>query len=224
MKKCPLCKEVKSDEEFYRCLSKSRGLQSRCISCQRKTTKEVRATETNAGKLTGSTREQRRLKLSALQAYGGLSPQCACCGVKEWEFLCIDHIDGNGSEHRKQIMKDHGQLIYRWLKVNGYPAGFRVLCHNCNLSLGLYGYCPHNLKSPIFSTEEIAVRCRTSEPQRMILEAMKVGLFTRQSIADHIHLNPLQVTWHLGHLKRKHKVINTSRGTWRLTENENTSI
>jgi hypothetical protein len=30
-----------------------------------------------------------------------------------------------------------------WLKRNGYPKGFRVLCHNCNSARGLYGYCPH---------------------------------------------------------------------------------
>jgi hypothetical protein len=26
---------------------------------------------------------------------------------------------------------------------NNFPDGFQVLCHNCNMSIGLYGYCPH---------------------------------------------------------------------------------
>ncbi len=25
----------------------------------------------------------------------------------------------------------------------GYPTGFRVLCHNCNCALAYYGSCPH---------------------------------------------------------------------------------
>lgn len=33
--------------------------------------------------------------------------------------------------------------IYRWLRINKYPKGFRTLCHNCNMSYGFYGYCPH---------------------------------------------------------------------------------
>lgn len=33
--------------------------------------------------------------------------------------------------------------IYRWLKQQGFPTGFRVLCMNCNFSYGLHGYCPH---------------------------------------------------------------------------------
>ncbi len=68
--------------------------------------------------------------------YGG---KCACCGEVKIEFLCIDHINGNGNSHRKEI----GNNIYRWLIDNNFPQDFRVLCHNCNMSLGLYGYCPH---------------------------------------------------------------------------------
>ena len=26
---------------------------------------------------------------------------------------------------------------------NNYPVGFRVLCWNCNCSIGMYGECPH---------------------------------------------------------------------------------
>jgi hypothetical protein len=29
------------------------------------------------------------------------------------------------------------------LARNGFPDGYRVLCHNCNMALGQYGYCPH---------------------------------------------------------------------------------
>lgn len=36
-----------------------------------------------------------------------------------------------------------GNGFMKWLKRNDWPKGFRVLCHNCNSSLGYYGYCPH---------------------------------------------------------------------------------
>lgn len=79
-------------------------------------------------------------KRAAIDAYGGV---CACCGEHRIELLAIDHINGNGKEHRKQA-SGTGHRFYRWLARQGWPQGeLRVLCHNCNLSRGLYGYCPH---------------------------------------------------------------------------------
>jgi hypothetical protein len=81
------------------------------------------------------------LKLEAINAYGG--PKCECCGDKNIEFLSIDHIDGGGCQHRKELFGTTHGSIYGWLKKSGYPEGYRVLCMNCNFSLGHYGYCPH---------------------------------------------------------------------------------
>lgn len=74
-----------------------------------------------------------------IKFYGGI---CACCMESHIEFLGIDHTNGGGTKHRKAIK---GAPIYRWLRQNKYPKGFRVLCHNCNMSLGFYGYCPHKV-------------------------------------------------------------------------------
>lgn len=76
-------------------------------------------------------------KQRAFAAYGG--PQCKCCGETTIEFLSIDHIDGDGAEHRQTI----GNRIYRWLFRNSYPSGFQVLCMNCNFAKGQFGQCPH---------------------------------------------------------------------------------
>lgn len=82
---------------------------------------------------------RRGLKQDALDAYGG---KCACCGENHYEFMAIDHINGGGKQHRKEV--GQGLQLYRWLKRQGYPKkGFRVLCHNCNMSEGIFGYCPH---------------------------------------------------------------------------------
>lgn len=80
------------------------------------------------------------LRTEVLDHYGRA---CECCGDAHEEFLCIDHVNGGGNEHRRRIGPSN---FYRWLKRNGWPIGFRVLCHNCNMSLGLRGYCPHELE------------------------------------------------------------------------------
>lgn len=81
-------------------------------------------------------------RLKALTHYGGDPPRCACCGESAFEFLAIDHINGGGGKHRREI-KNKFPCIIRWLGHHNYPPGFRVLCHNCNCALGHYGYCPH---------------------------------------------------------------------------------
>jgi len=83
----------------------------------------------------------RREKLRVVSHYSGGGNCCACCGEYHIEFLCIDHIDGGGTKRR--AIEGGGNSLYRWLHRMGYPDGYRVLCHNCNMSLGLLGYCPH---------------------------------------------------------------------------------
>jgi hypothetical protein len=85
----------------------------------------------------GNKKHRRKNRQAAIDHYGG---KCACCGEDRFEFLAINHIEGGGHQHRKTIK---GIKIEEWLKKNNYPSGFNVLCHNCNMALGFYGYCPH---------------------------------------------------------------------------------
>ena len=57
---------------------------------------------------------------------------CNLCGQKGHEFLNIDHVDNKGSEHRKTI-GGGGSGVYNWIIKNNYPAGFQILCWNCNM-------------------------------------------------------------------------------------------
>ena len=83
-----------------------------------------------------------RLKLEVLNAYGG--PQCVCCGELNIEFLTLDHPAKDGPEHRAQLgLGRRGGPLYDALKKQNFPPGLRVLCSNCNVALGNYGYCPH---------------------------------------------------------------------------------
>ena len=86
-----------------------------------------------------------RLRIAALFAYGGDPPRCACCGETTIQFLTIDHRDGGGNEARKAEGHRGGTQQYRRLRMAGWPAGYRVLCWNCNAAIGLYGRCPHEV-------------------------------------------------------------------------------
>jgi len=88
-----------------------------------------------------------RLRDDAFAAYGGYI--CACCGEDEKVFLTIDHVEGGGNKHRKEINADHPGNFYRWLKNQKYPPGFKVLCLNCNMGRHRNGgVCPHRETKP----------------------------------------------------------------------------
>lgn len=79
-----------------------------------------------------------RLKL--IDAYGG---KCECCGETLPEFLTVDHIGGGGGEHRRQVGGTNA--VIREIASQGYPRDrYRLLCYNCNCSIGARGYCPHS--------------------------------------------------------------------------------
>lgn len=94
-------------------------------------------------------KNKRRLKTrnDVLKLYGGNPPQCICCGEKNIEFLTIDHIKGGGTKESKSFGGSY--QMYRHIKKlflkdrERALKTYRVLCYNCNCSIGHYGYCPH---------------------------------------------------------------------------------
>ena len=68
-------------------------------------------------------------KVEILSHYSDGTIKCAHCGFDDIRALSIDHIDGGGAPHRKMTGND----IYGWLKRNGFPKGYQVLCMNCQL-------------------------------------------------------------------------------------------
>ena len=68
---------------------------------------------------------------------------CACCGEDEPVFLSLDHIKGDGAAHRREISKRSGASMYSLLIKEGFPAGFQVLCYNCNFAKRTGEACPH---------------------------------------------------------------------------------
>ncbi len=88
-----------------------------------------------------SRRRNKEIKIEAIQRYGG---KCYCCGESFYLFLAIDHIDGSGNEERRKSGFNGGVAFYNWLKRRGWPDGYQVACHNCNMGRHLNGgICPH---------------------------------------------------------------------------------
>lgn len=168
-KLCKVCGEELPVEDFYADKSCKDGLQSKCKGCAKKDTNKWRKanrekylaqarkrdTQLRKEKRTWAHRfpekererqikQHQRLRQEVLAAYGG--PVCACCGETEEVFLTIDHIDGGGRQHRLQsgVKGD----FYAWLKRNGFPSGFQVLCWNCNHAKHVLGQCPHQKQAP----------------------------------------------------------------------------
>lgn len=111
-------------------------------------------------------RAQRRARLEAFLHYGG--PVCVCCGETELSFLAFDHINGNGAAHRRSV--GAGGRMINWMKRNGYPKIFQVLCHNCNCAKHYLGECPHQTErtrqhaANDFTQRPSANSARVSEP------------------------------------------------------------
>lgn len=80
-----------------------------------------------------------KIKNSVFDYYG---KKCICCGESNLIFLSIDHINGGGTKHRKEI----GKKSYVWLYQNNFPDGYQTLCFNCNWGKHLNGgVCPHKI-------------------------------------------------------------------------------
>lgn len=99
---------------------------------------QIRATEAEKTR-----KHQAKIKFEVYNAYGGFI--CACCGETEQMFLSIDHIENNGAvERRSGVYKGGGSAFYGWLRKQGFPSGYQVLCMNCQVGKHKNkGVCPH---------------------------------------------------------------------------------
>ena len=100
------------------------------VHSQRKTARAVAWNEANPERRRqNALNYYYRLSDAAIQAYGGY--RCVWCGIGDPIVLTLDHIHNNGRAERRALKKQ-GASFYKWLRDNGYPAGFQVLCMNCN--------------------------------------------------------------------------------------------
>ena len=103
---------------------------------------------------TYSKKNQRRIRQQVIFHYSKGLMCCSCCGESILQMLAIDHPNGGGNKHRKEIKKYGGDQFYRWLLKNNFPSGYKVLCANCNW--GKYvnnNICPHKEKNNDWESE-----------------------------------------------------------------------
>lgn len=127
---------------------------TKCKKCRRKTHERWRLINGDRQKRINAkfaVRKYRQNRKDAVTFYGG---KCACCGESEMVFLALDHEKGGGNAHRRSLSKN-GKMVgsstmYAWVVRNGFPSGFRVLCHNCNFAEA-HGGCPHKKRIEVAS-------------------------------------------------------------------------
>jgi dCTP deaminase len=194
-KRCIRCRELKPTTDFYKEGCRKDGLRPNCKACCRKDNqrrykankgayrqKHKDYVDQNRERVNAKNTEWRkRIRRAALEHYGGQPPKCAICGERQLGFLTIDHVDGGGNHHRRRITRG-GYSIYVWLRQQGYPKGFRVLCFNCN-----YGEYRGGLVSSLGGI--------LSGPE--ILNYMKEGHIQIEPFNES-HLNPASVDLTLG--------------------------
>ena len=124
---CSKCHIEKSINLFHKNKNESDGLHHRCKQCCKEHSKiytqKYDITHRNEKKIVS---HQHRLtnRYLVFKYYG---QKCAHCGIADFDCLSIDHINGGGSQHVKQI----NHHLYSWLIQNNYPDGFQTLCMNC---------------------------------------------------------------------------------------------
>lgn len=111
-----------------------------CLRCGKPATKTHCAACSQKLSSANSTRLQ-ELRKQVIAGYGGL---CACCGETHYEFLALDHKEYRACEELKKFGRYLTTTeICKKIIREGFPTTYQVLCHNCNMALGIWGYCPH---------------------------------------------------------------------------------
>ena len=120
--RCSTCREVKSAIEFESNAARPHGIQSYCRKCRS----------------VDLARRYIELREAIIAGYGG---SCSCCGESRYAFLDIDHVNGGGGQHRREV--GSGRKYLMGIRNQNYPDSLRVLCSNCNQGRRRAGVCPH---------------------------------------------------------------------------------
>jgi len=68
--------------------------------------------------------------------------KCVCCGERNRLFLTVDHINNDGSTHRKRVGGSHNAI--KDIISSKDKTKYQILCYNCNCGRERnHGICPH---------------------------------------------------------------------------------
>jgi 5-methylcytosine-specific restriction endonuclease McrA len=177
-KRCSQCGELKRLSEFYYDHRASDRRQSECKVCHRAS---VNVTNDS-------------YRAQAFEHYG---TSCVCCGSTM--SLQLDHVHGNGDEHRQKIGSTNsptgGVTFYAYLISRGFPADcepggeyeLQVLCGSCNNSKGDGDHCQahcteHNHRRRIRTLADVAAEKAVRDSRIFKLRAQ--GLTQAQIAAE----------------------------------------
>ncbi len=141
-KRCSKCKQVKALGEFGPDSRTPDGRRYDCRECKRKINTTYRDVHLEQEQRASRERSQRIQQARRDRVFAHYGETCACCGSDY--MLCIDHVNGNGPQHRSDLFGHWdraGHEFYRWLIRQGFPAGYQVLCSPCNVSKGSSDSC-----------------------------------------------------------------------------------
>jgi hypothetical protein len=148
---CSHCKECRRNTHRSKCLSYNANRRSKYAHCA-----EYRGVVQERNRRSGSKFRNKRkehyrevirrwrwhVRLAVIVRYGG---ECKCCQETIPHFLSIDHVDGKGYLNRRGRSSDLYRVLF---KTEAILPEYRLLCFNCNFTLGQWGYCPHNKVGP----------------------------------------------------------------------------
>ncbi|MEK6879426.1 MAG: hypothetical protein AABY22_07460 [Nanoarchaeota archaeon] len=77
-----------------------------------------------------------KLKKEIVRAYGN---KCQNCNESDWQFLSIHHKNKTTAKIDRKLY-GRGTSLYRKLKKENFPLKeYKLLCYNCNCSMGVRG-------------------------------------------------------------------------------------
>ena len=98
---CKGCGETKPVSEYHRAPESRDRFCSFCKACKNEKMARYRAKSDVPGAYQRIHRK--KIRDLCLSHYSNGTYRCACCGESAYEFLAIDHMNGNGQEHRREI-------------------------------------------------------------------------------------------------------------------------
>jgi 5-methylcytosine-specific restriction endonuclease McrA len=115
------------------CMKERRAKEVKCSQCGRPNDSD--------GKTCSHcrTRHKERALADRQAVFQHYGHQCSYCGLADEMFLTVDHVHNDGATHRREIGRQSGSRLCRWLKARRFPPGFQTLCFNCNCAKAIYG-------------------------------------------------------------------------------------
>lgn len=153
-KRCSKCGETKPLSGFSRDRAAPDGLNRWCKPCHTEYCRQYY--QANRAALREQQRQYRAADVETHrervrqwrvrvreQVFAHYGTACSCCGATK--NLTIDHIDGHGARHRRELFGKQdgagGARFYAWIIRHGFPPGLATLCRACNLSKGTGERC-----------------------------------------------------------------------------------